>query len=525
MKPRISVTLIIAAILALAGCQDRSPVENSGSPTQAAPDNSIAGIDWYYGDVGKAFEMAREENRPLFMFWSAEWCPDCAQVKGTIFNQRSFIDRTRLFLPVWLDGDTDQGQQLGDKFGVFGYPTMIIFAPDGSQITRLPGTIDVDQSNQALDTALAVMTPVPELLNRLLSDTKTALGEDECRLLAYYSWEQDNQRALLDLDPAQAFSAMGQACPDNMKVERSRLYVEQLKAMITSGKMSGNEKNQAVERLIAIVSDPGTRMANLDLIINLPGETIAGLTTPGSDQRQELEDSWRQTLGALEKNSSISGSERIYISRALVRIARMDNPDAQLSAELLKHTSDAAKWVDANTTGYERQSAINSAANTLTEAGLYDQSISLLSAELGKSSSTIYYMKKISIAAQKAGKTDQALDWLRKGHDDAAGAATRFEWGVNLVLGLVEMTPDQTEEIEQTTVSLINELGQTEGALYNRNVKRLKMLDATFSRWNDNNSRLASLRNIRAALTGICEKLPQQQATPAICEEFLADIG
>jgi len=203
----------------------------------------------------------------------------------------------------------------------------------------------------------------------------------------------------------------------------------------------------------------------------------------------------------------------------------MDNPDAQLSAELLKHTSDAAKWVDANTTGYERQSAINSAANTLTEAGLYDQSISLLSAALGTSSSTIYYMKKISIAAQKAGKTDQALDWLRKGHDDAAGAATRFEWGVNLVLGLVDMTPDQTEEIEQTTVSLINELGQTEGALYNRNVKRLKMLDATFSQWNDNNARLASLRNIRAALTGICEKLPQQQATPAICEEFLADIG
>jgi len=86
------------------------------------------------------------------------------------------------------------------------------------------------------------------------------------------------------------------------------------------------------------------------------------------------------------------------------------------------------------------------------------------------------------------------------------------------------MTPDQTEEIEQTTVSLINELGQTEGALYNRNVKRLRMLDATFSQWNDNNSRLASLRNIRAALDGICEKPTQQQATPAICEEFLADI-
>jgi len=87
------------------------------------------------------------------------------------------------------------------------------------------------------------------------------------------------------------------------------------------------------------------------------------------------------------------------------------------------------------------------------------------------------------------------------------------------------MTPDETQEIEITTVSLITELGQTEGALYNRNVRRLKMLDATFSTWNDNKSRLASLRNIRATLTGICQKLPQQQAAPAICEEFLAEIG
>lgn len=519
MKPRISMALIIATLLALAACQDRNPVE------QGASDTPQAGIDWYYGDIDTAFAMARQENRPLFMFWSAEWCPDCAQVKGTIFNQRSFIDRTRLFLPIWLDGDTDQGQQLGDRFGVFGYPTMIVFSPDGSQITRLPGTIDAAQYNQALDTALAVMTPVPELLGRLLSDTKAALGEDECRLLAYYSWEQDNQQALFNLAPAQAFSAMNQACPDDMRAERSRLYVEQLKAMIASGKMSDSEKNQAIRQLIEILGDPGTRMANLDLVINRPGETIAALTAPGTNQRQELEDSWRQTLATLEQDSSISGSERMYISRALMRIARMDNPDAELPSELLKHASDAAKWVNANTTGYERQSAINSAANTLTEAGLYDQSISLLTAELGKSASTIYYMKKISVAAQKAGKTEQALDWLRKAHHDATGSATRFEWGVNLVLGLVDMTPDQTQEIERTTVELITELGQTEGALYNRNVKRLKMLDATFIPWNDNKSRLTSLRNIRATLIGICEKLPEQQATPAICQEFLADIG
>ena len=54
----------------------------------------------------------RRPNKPVFLYWGAEWCPPCAQIKSTIFNKREFQERTRLFVPVYLDGDTPSAQKL-----------------------------------------------------------------------------------------------------------------------------------------------------------------------------------------------------------------------------------------------------------------------------------------------------------------------------------------------------------------------------------------------------------------------------
>lgn len=66
----------------------------------------------------------------MFLYWGAVWCPPCNQVKSTIFNRPDFIAATRQFVPVYLDGDSENAQQLGEKFKVRGYPTMILFRPD-----------------------------------------------------------------------------------------------------------------------------------------------------------------------------------------------------------------------------------------------------------------------------------------------------------------------------------------------------------------------------------------------------------
>ena len=151
---RMSVVVCAAvAALVLAGCDRRKdeppppPDPQSAATGPVAESTSAAhlppGIEWFDGDVDAAFAAARSANKPVFLYWGAEWCPPCAQIKTTIFSKREFQERSRLFVAVYLDGDTPSAQKHGERFGVVGYPTMILFKPDGTEITRLPGGVDV----------------------------------------------------------------------------------------------------------------------------------------------------------------------------------------------------------------------------------------------------------------------------------------------------------------------------------------------------------------------------------------------
>ena len=56
--------------------------------TAAAPPAHTDGIAWYEGDVRAAFTYARAGKKPVFVYWGAEWCPPCQQVKATLFRRR-----------------------------------------------------------------------------------------------------------------------------------------------------------------------------------------------------------------------------------------------------------------------------------------------------------------------------------------------------------------------------------------------------------------------------------------------------
>ncbi|MCJ7557480.1 MAG: thioredoxin family protein [Gammaproteobacteria bacterium] len=479
-------------------------------------------ITWHNDGLDRAFANARIENRPVFLFWSAKWCPDSAQVQVAIFDQPEFISRIQRFIAVHIDGDDEQAQWLGEPLGISNYPSMTIFAPDGRQITRLPSEIGIQHYAHALDSALAVMTPVSTLLREFASDSNHQLGEDEWRMLAYYNWEQDGQRAWSGLDPVPVLTTLAEACPDNMPIERSRLFVAGVRAMLGSGSLSETDRRSTAEQLIKLLAQPDLCLANLDMIINHPAPTTAGLTRAGSPLRRSLASAWLKSLDALEGTGKLSATQRVYITRARIRLLRIDNTLATLPSALLEQALAKADCVDANTSGRERVPAVNAVANTLTEAGLFAEATSLLLRELTTATSPFYFMNKLSIAARKAGQTRQALAWLERAHAEAMGPATRFQWGVNLVIGLVDMAPGEADTIEQTAASLISELGNSVNPLHNRNVTRLQQLDSKLRQWNESNLHAESLQHIRAALAGVCASLRENQAVPLICQEFLA---
>ena len=60
------------------------------------------GIDWHTGTIEKAFKLAKEQNKHLFLYWGAVWCPPCNHIKKKVFTNPAFQKEVKNFISVYL---------------------------------------------------------------------------------------------------------------------------------------------------------------------------------------------------------------------------------------------------------------------------------------------------------------------------------------------------------------------------------------------------------------------------------------
>jgi protein disulfide-isomerase len=189
---------------------------------------------------------------------------------------------------------------------------------------------------------------------------------------------------------------------------------------------------------------------------------------------------------------------------------------------LLDEARQAVARIDAATTdSYARQAAINAAANLYWEAGLDADANKLLVAELGKSKSPYYFMLDLAELANKAGREEEAVDWLAKAYAGAQGPATRFQWGYNYLVGVLEMTPGDTARVERVGLEVLGELDGSPDAFYQRTRMRLEQLSAKLLEWGQAPERAAVVEKLRSRAGEVCKGLPEGDEGRKNCENFL----
>jgi thioredoxin-related protein len=531
----LPLLLALAVLLAAAGCsRESSPttsVEPEAATASAAQTPKVhfpPGIDWFPGDVDAAFAAAKSADKPIFLYWGAEWCPPCAQIKSTIFNTREFQERSRLFVPVYLDGDTPSAQRHGERFGVMGYPTMILFRSDGTEITRLPGGVDVARYATILDAALADGRPVSEILQAALGNG--AVAPNDWQLLAYYSWGTDHGRILPPEQRTTSFRRLSEACPAERQPECARFHFEYLGAAAdeaSAGKapLDAAARKAEAARLIRLLESTDVVEANVDSLLYGATDVVGLLSDAGSPERERLLAAWRAALDTLARGGeglALSGPEQLNLVRARLLLQRLEAPDAQLPESLLTTAREAVARVDAATTEpYARHAAIYAAAGLYWEAGLGEDANRMLTAELEKSKSPYYFMLDLARLAKQAGRKDEAVAWLERAYAGAQGPATRFQWGYNYLVGLLEMTPDDTSRIERVGLEVLDELGESPDAFYQRTQARLEQLGAKLLEWGQDAEPAAVVERLRVRTGAICTGLPAGDPGRAHCEAFL----
>src|SRR5688572_19922826 len=173
--------------LALALAVGTTACTQADSATEVAHASAIA---WREGDVDDALAEAKELGKPVILYWGAAWCPPCNQMKATLFKDPGFIAETENFVPVYLDGDTEGAQRWGERFGVSGYPTVIVLQPDGTEITRIASATMASELPELLRVAAGRTTSIEALLAKAADDT-ASLTADDWKILAGFDWRND----------------------------------------------------------------------------------------------------------------------------------------------------------------------------------------------------------------------------------------------------------------------------------------------------------------------------------------------
>jgi thioredoxin 1 len=103
-------------------------------------EDTVDGIHFQKGSWQQALDLAKKENKVVFLDIYATWCGPCKQLKKYTFADKSAGDFFNTnFINMALDGEQEEGAALAQKFRIEAYPTLMFVTPEGELITKSPG--------------------------------------------------------------------------------------------------------------------------------------------------------------------------------------------------------------------------------------------------------------------------------------------------------------------------------------------------------------------------------------------------
>ena len=155
--PKLLVfSLFFAGLLALSLAASETPSGNK-SPE---PETKNTTITWHA--YGAALKKAAEEDKHIFIDFTAKWCGYCRKMDREVFTDQRVIDMLNDdFVSVKVDGDSKNeldidGYKITERnlavqeYGVRGYPTFWFLKSDGARLGPLGGYQPADVMLEAL---------------------------------------------------------------------------------------------------------------------------------------------------------------------------------------------------------------------------------------------------------------------------------------------------------------------------------------------------------------------------------------
>jgi uncharacterized protein YyaL (SSP411 family) len=124
-------------------------------PAQAKPADDIAWQAW----SPQVFEQAKAQHKFVFLYLEAVWCHWCHVMQQDTFTDVA-VKRALAKNYIAVRADHDADPLLASRYRDYGWPALIYFAPDGTELVKRAGYIAPEDFTRLL--AAIVKDPKPE---------------------------------------------------------------------------------------------------------------------------------------------------------------------------------------------------------------------------------------------------------------------------------------------------------------------------------------------------------------------------
>jgi thiol:disulfide interchange protein len=125
--------IILSGIVAIALIAAVSAFNYSNKTQHKTEETKGSGMVFQTGTLQEALDLAKKENKLVFVDFYTTWCGPCKLLKKNTFSNESVgTYYNEKFINITIDAEKGEGIDLAKKYNVIAYPTLIFLDSDGN---------------------------------------------------------------------------------------------------------------------------------------------------------------------------------------------------------------------------------------------------------------------------------------------------------------------------------------------------------------------------------------------------------
>ena len=448
----------------------------SAEPIQAGTPHSLPNPQlWWKGTMDSALVASREQKKPLFIYWGAVWCPPCNEVKKEIFSHEKFPEVMTGFIPVALDGDSDQAQVWGERLGTTGYPTLLVLDENEQIRLRILDAISWVNFEAAMKSLQGTSSSLLATVQKFSQGQP--LSDSEWLQLAWSDWEHLEPGQLSNQEPIALALTVIQKLPESMAIERTRIA----SFILNNAEGAPSELAPAIQsrwdELFALATANSQALQIAELFLTGSVSTLKWSFTPelpASTQRNRVA-LWATALDNLEKitGDSLTYTAKIFAARCALWQLSPTGEDTKKA--LLTRLDELSKTILNGKDPYLQKSLLPSLADGYDNLGDQKAAITLLTRGANRSDTPWYFYSHIAWLKSEGGDKDGAVPWAEKAMYAAKGSATKIQWTFTYIKAVSQSAlKDRDARMNRAMTSLWELALKNPEGFHNRNKRYMK---------------------------------------------------